>query len=108
TRDQLLAAAQTLMMDHSAGALGIRQVTTAAGLVHGSFYNYYPDLEALFDDLSRLVVASHAAAVLSAREGAADPAQTFARVTRQSLRIIAGSPGYGRLLFDAGLPVDRF
>jgi AcrR family transcriptional regulator len=108
TRDQLLAAAQMLLMEQGAGSLGIRQVATAAGLVHGSFYNYYPDMEALFDDLSRLVVASHAAAVAPLRGGLADPAWTFARLTRQTLRIIVGSPRFGRLIFDAGLPVDRF
>ncbi|HRD29267.1 MAG TPA: TetR/AcrR family transcriptional regulator [Caulobacter sp.] len=63
TRDQLLVAAQTLLLDREAGPLGIRRITTAAGLVHGSFYNYYPDLDALLDDLAALMFASHAALV---------------------------------------------
>lgn len=108
TRDQLLAAAQTLLLDRDAGPLGIRRVTTAAGLVHGSFYNYYPDLDALLDDLAALMFASHAALVAGLRAGLDDPAVAFALITRQTLHLVIDEPDYGRLLFDSGLPVDRF
>lgn len=108
TRDQLLVAAQQLLEEHNAGALGIRQIAVKAGLVHGSFYNYYPDVPALIEDLSALLFASHAALVAGLRGGGDDVAATFARVTRQTLRLIPEGDGYGRLLFDAGLPVDRF
>jgi AcrR family transcriptional regulator len=108
TRDDLLVAAQMLLMTQSAGSLGIRQIATAAGMVHGTFYNYYPDIDALIDDLAGLVFASHAALVLDLRAGAEDPAVLFARVTRQTLRFVPDSPAFSRLLFDAGLPVDRF
>ena len=47
TRDQLLVSAQSLLMHEGAGALGLRQITTHAGMVHASFYNYYPDVAAL-------------------------------------------------------------
>ena len=43
TRDQLLVSAQSLLMSEGAAALGLRQITTHAGMVHASFYNYYPD-----------------------------------------------------------------
>lgn len=108
TRDDLLVAAQTLLATRSAGSLGIREIATEAGVVHGTFYNYYPDVDGLIEDLAALVFASHAALVLDLREGEQDPAVLFARVTRRSLRLVAGGPTYGRLLFDAGLPVDRF
>jgi AcrR family transcriptional regulator len=108
TRDQLLVAAQALLVEQNAGALGIRQIALKAGLVHGSFYNYYPDIPALIEDLSGLLFASHAALVAGLRSGADDLPATFARVTRQTLRLIVDGDGYGRLLFDAGLPVDRF
>ncbi len=108
TRDDLLVAAQTLLATRSAGSLGIREIATEAGVVHGTFYNYYPDVDGLIEDLAALVFASHAALVLDLREGEQDPAVLFARVTRRSLRLVAGGPTFGRLLFDAGLPVDRF
>lgn len=108
TRDDLLVAAQTLLTRRSAGSLGIREIASEAGVVHGTFYNYYPDVDGLIEDLAALVCASHAALVLDLREGDQDPAVLFARVTRRTLRLVAGGPTYGRLLFDAGLPVDRF
>lgn len=107
TRDQLLVSAQELLLDHNAAALGIRQVTTHAGLVHASFYNYYPDVAALIGDLGELLGATHTAAVAGLGEGSDDPAVRFARITRQTLRIVAQQPAFGRLMFDVGLPIDR-
>ena len=105
TRDQLLAAAQQLLQDQTAGTLGIRQVTDRAGVVHATFYNYYPSIEALVEDLADLIFAAHAALVAPIRAVTSDPAELFSLITRQSLRC---TPLYGRLLFDAGLPIDRF
>jgi len=107
TRDQLLIAAQSLLMEHNATALGLRQITTHAGMVHASFYNYYPDVAALIDDLGELLGASHAAAMAAPGEDPHDPAERFARITRQTLRIVAARPGFGRLMFDVGIPTDR-
>lgn len=108
TRDQLLAAAQTLLLEQSAGSLGVRQIAAGAGLVHASFYNYYADLDALIADLSDLVLAAHGTRVGALRASAATLTDAFALATRQTLRFVTLSPDYGRLLFDAGLPVDRF
>lgn len=108
TRDQLLAAAQALLLEQSAASLGIRQITARAGVVHATFYNYYPTVEALIEDVAALMQASHGLLVARLREGTDDPAELFALTTRQTLRVIPTEPAYGRLLFDAGLPVDRF
>lgn len=108
TRDQLLAAAQALLLQQSAASLGIRQITAKAGVVHATFYNYYPTVEALIEDVANLIQASHGLLVARLREGIDDPAELFALTTRQTLRVIPAEPAYGRLLFDVGLPVDRF
>lgn len=104
TRDALLVSAQTLLMEQNASALGLRQITDHAGLVHASFYTHFPDVTALIEDLAELLAASHAAAMLGLGVGLADPATRFARITRQSLRIIGQKTGLGRLMFDVGLP----
>jgi AcrR family transcriptional regulator len=106
TRDQLLVAAQSLLMTQTAAALGIRQITEHAGVVHATFYNYYQDIAALIADLGELLGASHAAAMARLTPDLADPALRFARVTRQTLRIVATEPGLGRLMYDVGLPAD--
>lgn len=107
TRDQLLVSAQSLLMNEGAAALGLRQITTHAGMVHATFYNYYPDVAALIGDLGELLGATHAAAMARPGDDHDDPAARFARVTRQTLRIVAERPGFGRLMFDIGLPSDR-
>lgn len=108
TRDELLVAAQALLLEQSAGSLGVRQIAARAGLVHASFYTHYPSVEALISDLADLVLAAHASRVGALRAGAPTLADAFAQATRQTLRFITLSPDYGRLFFDAGLPVDRF
>ena len=107
TRDQLLVSAQSLLMHEGAGALGLRQITTHAGMVHATFYNYYPDVAALLGDLGELLGATHAAAMAMPSEGDEDAAARFARITRQTLRIVAEQPNFGRMMFDIGLPSDR-
>lgn len=107
TRDQLLVAAQELLLAEGAAALGIRRIATQAGLVHSSFYNYYADIGALLDGLASLLVAAHLRAVGQVREGVEAPAALFAATTRQTLHIFQASPRYTRLMFDSGIPVDR-
>ena len=106
TRDQLLVAAQSLLMTQTAAALGIRQITDHAGVVHATFYNYYQDIAALIADLGELLGATHTATMAGLTPGLADPALRFARITRQTLRIVASEPGLGRLMYDVGLPAD--
>ena len=107
TRDQLLVSAQSLLMSEGAAALGLRQITTHAGMVHASFYNYYPDVAALIGDLGELLGATHAAAMAMTGDDHDNPAVRFTRITRQTLRIVAEQQGFGRLMFDIGLPTDR-
>jgi AcrR family transcriptional regulator len=106
TRDQLLVAAQSLLMTHTAAALSIRQITDHAGVVHATFYNYYQDVAALVADLGELLGTNHAATIVGLNQAFADPALRFTRVTRQTLRMVAEEPGFGRLIFDVGLPPD--
>jgi AcrR family transcriptional regulator len=107
TREQLLVSAQSLLMHEGAGALGLRQITTHAGMVHASFYNYYPDVAALLGDLGELLGATHAAAMAMPSEGDEDAAARFARITRHTLRIVVEQADFGRMMFDISLPSDR-
>lgn len=108
TRDQLLVAAQALLATHTAGAIGMRQISLAAELPPGSFHNHYSSVEALIEDLARLIFTSQTILVEQLRHVFEGPAETFSAITRQTLRMVTDGPGYGRLLFDAGLPLDWF
>ncbi|WP_269514102.1 TetR/AcrR family transcriptional regulator [Brevundimonas subvibrioides] len=103
TLDQILVSAQGILMEDGVASLGVRQITTQAGLVSATFYNYFRDIEALISELGDLLGATHAAAIMGLIDGEGDPAARFARITRQTLRVMALRPGFGRLMFDVGL-----
>jgi AcrR family transcriptional regulator len=107
TRDQILIAAQDILIEQGAGALSIKVIAERAGLVHGSFYNYYRDTAELLDGLADLVLTTHALAVAPVRAVLSDPVLLFAATTRQTLRLGLGSPRFAALLFDSGIPIDR-
>lgn len=108
TRAALLVATQELLLERSAASLSIRDVVTQAGVVQGTFYNYFPSIEALLDALGLLFFAEHGALLDRLNRDCEDLAEVVARSTRQTLRFVTDSPAYGRILFDVGLPVDRF
>ena len=87
--------------------LGIRQIAIRAGVVNGSFYNYFNDLAAIADELADLVSAAHAVSTAPMVADVSEPDVRFARITRQVLRVIVERPLFGRLQFDAGLPAGR-
>ena len=100
TRDQLLISAQALLMEADAAALGLRQITAHAGLVHASFYNYYPDVAALIGlresalrTLHREVHGKPAGAHL--RELRLSRAEALLATTGLTLTEIARQVGYG-------------
>lgn len=107
-RDRLLVATQSLLAEHTAGALTIRQITNAAGVPYGSFYTHFPSVEAVTTDLARLIFTSQEILVDRLKHVIPGPAEAFATITRQTLRIVTDGPGYGRILFDVGLPLDWF
>lgn len=108
TRNQLLVATQELLLERPAGSLTIRDVAHQAGLSNGTFYNYFDSIGALLDNLALLFTVTHAQHVAPLVEGVGDPAEIFARTTRQTLRFMVGPTTYGRYLFDVGLPLDHF
>jgi AcrR family transcriptional regulator len=107
TRDDLLVAAQTLLLKHSAGSLAVTDIAACAGVSHGTFYNYFDTIDALIDVLGALVVAAHAKGLATATTFARGPVEIFTAKTRQTLQFAAERGDYGRILFDAGLPIDR-
>lgn len=108
TRNGLLAAAQHLLMERSAGSLSIRDISRAAGVSHGTFYNYFESVEALLDNLALLFAFTHASRLDALTRDRAAADEVFAVSTRQTLRFMAEAPVYARFVFDAGLRVDHF
>lgn len=90
TRRSLLDAAVSVLAERGEG-FSIADVATAAGVSHGTFYNYFADRDQLLDALVAHTVEEFAA--VSAREiDEPDPAMRFARISARALATAAESP----------------
>lgn len=108
TRDALLVAVQELLLDPNVSAVSVPQVVGRCGVAQGTFYNYFDSLSEALDAVGALILAEHARVLEAVTAGAADDAEVVARSARQTLTLLAHRPDMGRLLFDSGLPADRF
>lgn len=107
TRNRLLVAAQQLLLERGAGALGIRDIAVRADVSHATFYNYFETVEEMLENLAQLFAFTHALHLAEATVGRSDPAEIFSISTRQTLLFVAESHDYGHFLFDAGLRIDQ-
>ncbi|MEM9177811.1 MAG: TetR/AcrR family transcriptional regulator [Myxococcota bacterium] len=82
TRRHLLAAGMRVLAEKGQG-LTVSDVVAEADVSNGTFYNYFPDREALTNALAAEAVLSLAAAV--AEEGIEDPGRRFAVATSRVL-----------------------
>ena len=108
TRDALLVALQELLLDPDIASVSVPLVVGRAGAAQGTFYNYFESLPEAIDAVGALVLAEHTRVLQLVTSGAADTAEIVARSARQTLMLLAHRADAGQLLFDSGLPVDRF
>lgn len=108
TRAALLASLQDLLLDPQPTPVSVPQVVSRCGVSQGTFYNYFDSLPAAIDAIGALLLAEHTRVLEAVTAGAGGPADVVARSARQTLMLLAFRPDVGRLLFDSGLPADRF
>jgi AcrR family transcriptional regulator len=108
TLDDILASAQRLLLTRSVASLSISEVAAEAGVVQGTFYNYFENIDALLDEVGHVLLTRMTEHLARAADHCTTPAETFSAKTRQALRAFAQNPALSRMLFDIGLPVDRF
>jgi AcrR family transcriptional regulator len=108
TRDALLIALQELLLDPDIGSVSVPLVVGRAGAAQGTFYNYFESLPEAIDAVGGLILAEHTRVLNAVTSGAVDTAEIVARSARQMLMLLANRADAGRLIFDSGLPVDRF
>lgn len=95
TRQRLVDAGLSVFSEHGA-AMTVQQIVEEAGVSHGTFYNYFKDVDALIEAIALHVFSSVAAAV--AASGEPDPARRFASATAQTLRLLTDNPSWARSL----------
>jgi AcrR family transcriptional regulator len=108
TRAALLRAGQQLFSERSVDGVSIDDIVAAADVAKGSFYNHFPDKEALARELSDAARASVEEMAATLSVGVDDPAERVARALCAFARNAAENPvGEGamlRLFHGAGIP----
>jgi AcrR family transcriptional regulator len=102
TRAALITAAQSFI---AAGKLNVPvlELTQAADVGMGSFYNHFDSKEELFDAALTEVLDVHGALLDELTESLEDPAETFARSYRLTGRLFRRRPEESRVLLSSGL-----
>jgi AcrR family transcriptional regulator len=103
TRQALIDAAVRLIADGRGDRASIQEITEAADVGFGSFYNHFDSKEQLFETASGEVLERWGQMIDRACAGISDPAELFAVSLRISGRLGWTHPEIGRFLTGAGL-----
>ena len=92
TRGALVAAGRRLFCERPVDAVTVDNIVQAAGVAKGSFYNHFPDREALVRAISAEIRAGVEQAIDRANADVEDPARRVARACCIYLRFAVDEP----------------
>lgn len=98
TRAKLIDAARTTFARKGVDATRINEITEAADVGFGSFYNYFDSKEAIAAAVVEEFAAAIAEVIDAATRGLDDPAEVVAVAHRSIIRRAAEEPDFGWLL----------
>lgn len=108
TRAALLRAGQTLFATRSVDGVSIDDIVAVADVAKGSFYNHFPDKDALARELAHHARLAVEALVARVSDGIDDPAERVARAlcafARQAMEDPIGVRMGARLFYGAAIP----
>ncbi|MBB0026350.1 TetR/AcrR family transcriptional regulator [Ralstonia pickettii] len=102
TRARLLDAALRLMADRGMEGVAINEITEAADVGFGSFYNHFESKEAIYAALVSAVFEEFADSLDKLTEGLSDPAEIISVSVRHTLVRARREPVWGRFLIREG------
>lgn len=103
TRQALIDAAVRLIAEGRGDRASIQEITEAADIGFGSFYNHFSSKEELFQTASEEALERWAEMIDGACAGIDDPAEVFAVSLRISGRLVWTQPELARFIAGAGL-----
>ncbi|WP_341318418.1 TetR/AcrR family transcriptional regulator [Paraburkholderia sp. IMGN_8] len=103
TRTRLLDAALRLMAERGMEGVAISEITAAADVGFGSFYNHFESKGAIYAALIEQVFEDYADMLDVIAGGLPDPAEAIAVSVRHTLMRARGEPLWGRFLIREGL-----
>ena len=102
TRSRLLVAALELMSQRGMAGVAINEITEAADVGFGSFYNHFESKEAIYAAVLDWVFADFADAMEKDVGAIADPAEIIAVSTRYTMMRALREPVWGQFLVREG------
>jgi AcrR family transcriptional regulator len=103
TRQALIDAAIRLIAEGRGERASIQEITEAADIGFGSFYNHFQSKDQLFETASSEVLERWGRMIDRASAGIADPAEVFSISLRLSARLSWTHPEVARFITGAGL-----
>ncbi|MDX6740151.1 TetR/AcrR family transcriptional regulator [Actinocorallia sp. A-T 12471] len=104
TRAALIGAAQRMLAERNRVDASVQQITDAADVGFGSFYNHFTSKAQLFEAAIAETLDQHAGLVQEATAAMDDPAEVFAASVRLTGRLRDSHPRMARILLHTGLP----
>jgi AcrR family transcriptional regulator len=102
TRASLVAAARMLLASRDPAEVSIQEITDAADVGFGSFYNHFKSKQDLFDAAVEEVLEEHGAMLDAATARIADPAEVFAAAVRMTARLPKTQPQIAKIFERIG------
>jgi AcrR family transcriptional regulator len=103
TREKLLEAAFRLMAERGMDAVAINEITEAADVGFGSFYNHFESKEAIYLAVMDVVFEDFADALDRLVKDAEDPAEVISICVRHTILRTRREPLWGQLLVREGI-----
>ncbi|MGI8332146.1 TetR/AcrR family transcriptional regulator [Actinomadura scrupuli] len=103
TRAALVAAAQGFLAEQGRADVSIQEITEAADVGFGSFYNHFTSKDELFDAAVALTLEEHGALLDSVVGDLKDPAEIFAASVRLTGRLQRTHPQMARIIVRNGM-----
>jgi AcrR family transcriptional regulator len=105
TREKLINGAQRVMAHKGIEATTIQEITDAADVGFGSFYNHFESKEAIVEAITRERIEPFGVAIDGIASAVEDPAEVLSAKVRHTLRKAMTDVVWGRFLFFSGMEV---
>ena len=102
TRAALVSAARVLLTTRDPGDVSIQEITDAADVGFGSFYNHFTSKRELFEVAVEEVIEEHGAMLDEIRAAIEDPAEVFAISVRITARFPETHPELAKIIDRVG------
>ena len=106
TRDALVQAALKVMAEKGLEGATINEITDAADVGNGSFYNHFTSKEDIMEAAAFRILNELGDSIDAAIEGIEDPAKATILALRQAFRFSISNPDFGWFVLKNGVSSD--